>query len=86
MDIAKRFSENPILKPSQLRASREDMKIECLLNPGVFTYNNKIWLLLRVAEKPVQQEGKISFPVYDERGEINIFTFDKNDQIGRAHV
>jgi predicted GH43/DUF377 family glycosyl hydrolase len=79
MDIAKRFSENPILTPSQLKPSREDMKIECLLNPGVFAYNDKIWLLLRVAEKPLQQEGKISFPVYEEGGKIKIFTFDKLD-------
>lgn len=79
MDIAKRFSNNPILRPTSIRPSRADMKIECLLNPGVFTYDNKIWLLVRVAETPVQQEGKISFPVYDESGKIQILSFDKND-------
>ena len=79
MDIAKRFPNNPILRPSDLGPSRDGMKIECLLNPGVFTYNNATWLLLRVAEKPLQQEGKISFPVYDENGKIQIFAFDKED-------
>ncbi len=79
MDIAKRFSQNPILKPSGLKASREDMKIECLLNPGVFKFDNKTWLLIRVAETPQQKEGKISFPIYDEDGKITIHTFDKND-------
>jgi len=79
MDIAKRFSNNPILKPSSLKPSNEDMKIECLLNPGAFTFDGKIWLLLRVAEKPVQEEGKISFPVYEEDGKIKVYTFDKND-------
>lgn len=79
MDIAKRFSNNPILKPGSIKPSREDMKIECLLNPGVFAYDNKIWLLLRVAETPIQQEGRMSFPVYDESGKIRILSFDRND-------
>lgn len=79
MDIAKRFANNPVLTPGDLRPSREGMKIECLLNPGVFSYNNCTWLLLRVAEKPLQQEGKISFPVYNESGRIDILTFEKND-------
>lgn len=79
MDIAKRFSQNPILRPADLAPSQGDMKIECLLNPGVFEFEGKIWLLLRVAEQPVQQEGKISFPVFDENGKIKVYTFDKSD-------
>lgn len=79
MDIAKRLTQNPILKPADLKPSRQGMKIECLLNPGVFTFDDRIWLLIRVAEKPVAQEGIISFPVYDEHGQIQILTFDKKD-------
>lgn len=79
MDIAKRFSQNPLLKPLDIRPSREGMKIECLLNPGVFTFESKVWLLLRVAEMPEKQEGKISFPIYNEEGKIEICTFDKSD-------
>lgn len=55
------------------------MKIECLLNPGVFSFQGKTWLLLRVAEMPEQQEGKISFPVYRDSGELDILVFDKSD-------
>ncbi|HMV09152.1 MAG TPA: glycoside hydrolase family 130 protein [Cyclobacteriaceae bacterium] len=79
MDIAKRFKNNPILRPADLKPSMPGMKIECLLNPGVFSYQNKTWLLLRVAEMPEQQEGKISFPIYNESGRIEILTFDKSD-------
>lgn len=79
MDISKRLSTNPILKPSDFDAGIKGMEITCLLNPGVFKYNNKIWLLLRVAERPKQVDGKISFPVYNEQGKIEILTFDKND-------
>lgn len=79
MDIAKRFSVNPLLSPSALKAGIEGMEITCLLNPGVFRMNGKIWLLLRVAERPKQIEGKISFPVYDDNGNIKVLSFDKND-------
>ena len=61
-DIAKRFAENPILKPADIRPSMEGMKVECLLNPGVFRFNDKTWLILRVAERPEQKSGKTSFP------------------------
>ena len=54
MDIAKRFHQNPLLKPSDLQSGIE---ITCFLNPGVFRFDGKIWLLLRVAERPVQKQG-----------------------------
>jgi beta-1,2-mannobiose phosphorylase / 1,2-beta-oligomannan phosphorylase len=79
MDIAKRHINNPILHPADLKPSKGGMKIECLLNPGVFTFQDKTWLLLRVAEMPEQQDGKISFPVYKENGELEILSFDKSD-------
>jgi predicted GH43/DUF377 family glycosyl hydrolase len=79
VDIARRYIQNPLLKPAQLTPSMEGMKIECLLNPGVFTFEGKTWLLLRVAEMPQQQEGRISFPVYNDEGRIEIYTFDKSD-------
>jgi len=62
-DQAQRFSQNPLLSPADLQPSRAGLTITCLLNPGVFTFQGKTWLLLRVAERPQQQEGRISFPV-----------------------
>jgi beta-1,2-mannobiose phosphorylase / 1,2-beta-oligomannan phosphorylase len=79
MDIAKRFTQNPLLRPADLKPGIEGMEIVCLLNPGVFQFDGKIWLLLRVAERPKQVENKISFPVYNHKGEIEILSFDKND-------
>jgi hypothetical protein len=38
MDIVKRFEQNPILSPSMISPSAASMKIECLLNPGVFRF------------------------------------------------
>lgn len=79
MDYAKRIAPNPLLKPSQLKPMIDGMEIVCLLNPGVFRYDGRIWLLLRVAERPKQIEGRISFPVYTPEGEIKVISFDKND-------
>jgi predicted GH43/DUF377 family glycosyl hydrolase len=78
-DISTRFKQNPLLKPGDLRASSSSMKIECLLNPGVFKFNNKVGLLLRVAERPEQVAGEVTFPIYNEQGEIEIVRLHKND-------
>ncbi len=77
--LARRFTQNPLIKPADVRPSMEGMVVECLLNPGVFTYNAKIGLLIRVAERPVQREGFISFPIYNRVGAIEILEFDKTD-------
>lgn len=78
-DIAQRFEQNPLLKPFELKASSDAMKIECLLNPGAFRFDNKTWLLLRVAERPEQVEGQVTFPVYNQNGQIEILRFATND-------
>ncbi len=63
MDIAKRFQENPLLKPQDLAASAANLQVICLLNPGVFTYEHKTYLLVRVAESVAPQEGKLFIPM-----------------------
>lgn len=67
-DIAKRNPLNPILRPADLQSSIPELKIECLLNPGIFRFEDKVGMLVRVAERPVQKEGYISFPVIGEKG------------------
>lgn len=78
-DIARRFAQNPLLRPVDLPPSIEGMQIACLLNPGVFTFNNKIWMLIRVAERPVQKDGIISFPILKEDGGMEIMEIKKDD-------
>lgn len=79
MDIAKRNKNNPLIKPTDLIPAIQGMRISCLLNPGVFRMDNKTWLILRVAERPTQIEGKISFPIYNIQGKVEVVSFDKND-------
>jgi hypothetical protein len=62
-DLAKRFPQNPLLSPSHLKPSLDGLRIACLLNPGVFKFEGKTWLLVRVAERPEQTEVVVSFPI-----------------------
>jgi predicted GH43/DUF377 family glycosyl hydrolase len=77
--LSKRFEQNPLLRPAEIRPSSTGMAVECLLNPGVFQFENKTWLLLRVAERPKQTDGQISVAFYNQQGKIEIISFDKND-------
>ena len=78
-DLAQRFGENPILRPRDLRPSVEGMEVTCLLNPGVFRFQDKTWLLVRVAERPAQVPGKTSFPILSPEGRLEVLEFDSND-------
>lgn len=62
-DLAHRFPQNPLISPVDLAPSRKGLSVTCLLNPGVFTFQKKTWLIVRVAERPVQNEGTLSFPI-----------------------
>jgi beta-1,2-mannobiose phosphorylase / 1,2-beta-oligomannan phosphorylase len=77
-NLAERFNANPVLKPGDIRPSVAGLRVECLLNPGVFRFKGKIWLLLRVAERPEQKQGVTSFPVLD-KGKLRIHEFSNDD-------
>jgi predicted GH43/DUF377 family glycosyl hydrolase len=77
--MADRSKQNPLLNPKDIKPSSKTMTVECLLNPGVFRFDNKTWLLVRVAERPEQAEGWVALPMYNEMGEIEIIGFDKKD-------
>jgi len=79
--MVKRFSENPILTKADIRPSRPDWVVECVLNPGVFRFEGKIWLLLRIAERPVQRDGMVSFPVMNGDGKFHIMEFSMKDAL-----
>ena len=78
-DIAKRFPQNPLLSPKDLTPSTDGLVIACLLNPGAFRFDGKIWLLVRVAERPEQNEVKVSFPILTETGETKIMEIALDD-------
>ncbi|NMH26898.1 glycoside hydrolase family 130 protein [Flavobacterium silvaticum] len=77
-DIATRFAQNPILSPSDIPSSTKGLEITCLLNPGVFEFDGKKWLIVRVAERPAQKETTISFPVLTPNGKTEIIEISKD--------
>jgi predicted GH43/DUF377 family glycosyl hydrolase len=78
-DIATRFPQNPLLSPADLAPSMAGLQIACLLNPGVFRFENKTWLLVRVAERPQQNDVAVSFPVLTPTGETQIMEIALDD-------
>ncbi|WP_428331677.1 hypothetical protein [Mucilaginibacter sp.] len=49
------------------------------MNPRVFIFQEKIWLLVRVAESVAQKEGVIFFPVINATGNTEIVEVPLND-------
>ena len=78
-DLAKRFPENPLLLPKDVKPSADGLQVISLLNPGVFQYNGKTWLLVRVAERIGQKEGVLNFPVINATGNTEIIEVPLND-------
>jgi beta-1,2-mannobiose phosphorylase / 1,2-beta-oligomannan phosphorylase len=61
-----RAPENPVIRPEQVRPSREDFEVIGVFNAGVARFGDEIILLLRVAERPrVQRENVVLSPIYD---------------------
>jgi predicted GH43/DUF377 family glycosyl hydrolase len=79
--MANRFTENPIITTHDISPSHEDFVVECVMNPGVFYYEDKTWLLLRVSERPPQKESEVSLPIMRENGTLYNLKFDKNDPL-----
>lgn len=77
--MAKRFNENPIITTHDISPSRPDFIVECVMNPGVFEFDEKIWVLLRVSERLPQTNGKVSLPIMQADGSIHNLFFDQND-------
>jgi predicted GH43/DUF377 family glycosyl hydrolase len=78
-DIARRFPENPLLIPKDLQPEVTGLQIISLLNPGVFRYENRTWLLVRVAEGTVSKEGVIYFPILNSTGNMEVIEVPLND-------
>ncbi len=57
---AERFSKNPLISPAMVKVSRADGEVMCAFNPGAAEHNGEVLLLLRVAERPIQEEGFVS--------------------------
>lgn len=76
-----RDPENPIIVPNDVTPSREGFEVVGVFNAGVARYGDEVVLLLRVAERPVNQDGSVALsPIYDvNRGTIVTTSFARDD-------
>jgi len=76
-----RSEKNPIIKPEDVKPSRDDFQVEGVFNCGVTHSGGEVLLLLRVAEKPsLYNEKVIAVPLLDlETGKVSVKRFNRND-------
>ncbi len=76
-----RASENPIIGPADVKPSREDFEVIGVFNAGVTRYRAEVILLLRVAERPINEDAQqVLTAVFDvEQGRIVTRSFPRSD-------
>jgi predicted GH43/DUF377 family glycosyl hydrolase len=79
-DLAKRFPQNPLLSPADVAPSEPGLKVECLLNPGVFELNGKTYIVVRKAERHKPVEGQVRVSVMEE-GKLKALIWDATDPL-----
>jgi predicted GH43/DUF377 family glycosyl hydrolase len=62
--MIKKYHNNPIIKPSDVKPSMEGYEVVGAFNPGATIFGDEIILLLRVAEKCESKDGYVRTPVY----------------------
>ena len=77
-DISKRFENNPILSPKEVVPSASDLQIVGLFNPGVFYFQDKIWMIVRVAENLHDEAGVFSY-LSMHHNKLEIFKRSRQD-------
>ena len=72
--MIKRLENKVLLTPEDLKPTRDDFEIIGVFNPGAVRVRDEIYLLVRVAEQPVERKkGYFFFPRMDiKKGEIVI--------------
>lgn len=63
-----RFPQNPLITPADVNPSVEGYEVVCAFNPGVIEFGDEILLLMRVAQRPVNNDSqhKVLVPMLSE--------------------
>jgi predicted GH43/DUF377 family glycosyl hydrolase len=78
--MIRRFPNNPLIAPGDVQPSRPGFEVLCAFNPGATSFEGKALLLVRVAERPVQEKGYVSTVVVDEsNGDLKTLRFRLGD-------
>ncbi len=60
-----KFPRNPLVSPADIAPTQEGLEVMCAFNPGAAIHGGKTVLLIRVAERPIPEEGWISTLLLD---------------------
>ncbi len=76
-----RSEKNPIITPEDIKSSGPDFEVAGVFNCGVTRFKDEVLLLIRVAEKPINNNIEIELvPLLNPKtGKFSIKKFDKND-------
>ena len=73
-----RYPENPLITPTDVPPSREDLEVVCVFNAGVARYKDEVILLMRVAERGKSDSSVARVPIIESSG-LCIREFDESD-------
>ncbi|MBN1491637.1 MAG: glycoside hydrolase family 130 protein [Phycisphaerae bacterium] len=82
-----RFSENPLIRPSDVAPSRPDFEVACAFNCGAIRVGEEVVLLLRVAERPkAVPADRVVAPIFDDEvgGRLKLLSVRRDDPDFRA--
>lgn len=81
MSIIK-YASNPVISICDIKPSRKDFEVIGVFNPGAIKVGDETILMLRVAEKPINNDHRKYFcPVYNvDTGKVMIKSFSKDDK------
>jgi predicted GH43/DUF377 family glycosyl hydrolase len=69
----KRLYERLLLRPSDIKPTREDFEVVGVFNPGVVKVDGEVTLLVRVAERPRESRpGQTGLPRWTNHGELTV--------------
>lgn len=78
--IIRRFPNNPLVRPSDIKPSHPELEVLGTFNPGATLFGGRKLLFIRVAERPFQEKGYVSTAVMDEEnGALKILRFRIDD-------
>lgn len=79
--VMQRATENPLIKPSDVRPSRPDYEVIGAFNAGVARYQDQVILLLRVAERPTGVDPQwLIAPIWNaENGDLETLRVHRDD-------
>ena len=74
-NLATRFANNPLIRPEDVKPSIAGFEVVSIFNPGAFTFNGKIGLVVRVAERLVPTPGFLDSMSFWPTGELSVESF-----------